>query len=379
MRGVGASIRRAEREAIAAQRRHQRNIAAQHRQQRQAVLAEQREEREALRQRKHLLAQMREMEKLDALARAANDVALYENYLSTLVSIHKECWLPWSWDAVAQSGPPEAPVYIPAAESQAQAALAAYVPSLSERMLGNEPLRRAELMGAVEAARRHDHSVYNQALEYHRYELGRWEWLRKVSVGVLAGDPHAYAAVIEHLSPFDELSDLGSDVKVNVREPWYLEAKLSVREADVVPNEIYSLQASGKLATKKMPKARYWEIYQDHVCSCALRVARELFALLPIDIALVQVHGLVMNKATGHEELQPLLSVGFSRATVDRLNLDAIDPSDSMSNFIHRMSFTKSAGFKPIEPLTPADFAPASGRAPVMTNPFGMAMVPERR
>ena len=332
----------------------------------QAVAAGHRREREQMKHRAHVLKEMQRLEKLrdDAAekARARNDVELYDSYLENLVSLHKDASQPWAWETIARIAPPPEPVYVTAAESPAQYALATYAPSVTDRMLSRENLVISQLQAAIVTARQQDHAQFQQAMERHRQELARWDWFRSVSAGVLAGDAQAYDAVIRYLSPFQELSDLGSDVAISPGEPWCVEAKLTVRDPDVVPDEIHSLTSGGKLAIKKMPKARYWEVYQDHVCSCALRVARELFALLPIDIALVNVHGMALNKATGHEELQVLLSVGFSRATVERLNFDAIDPSEAMQSFNHRMEFSKTAGFKRVQPLAQADFRPSSAR-----------------
>jgi hypothetical protein len=179
---------------------------------------------------------------------------------------------------------------------------------------------------------------------------------------MLAGDANAFGAVIENLGPFEELGDLNCDVRIAVPQPWCAEATVTVSDAEVVPNEIYSLLASGKVGKKKMPQGRYWELYQDHVCSCALRVARELLALLPIDLALVHVHGHALNKATGHQELLPLLSVGFDRATLNRLNLDVIVPSNSMRNFTHHIDFKKTSGLLPVERLPATEFRPTSAR-----------------
>jgi hypothetical protein len=43
--------------------------------------------------------------------------------------------------------------------------------------------------------------------------------------------------------------------------------------------------------------------------------------------------------------------VKIYRETLSRLNLDAIDCSDAMQNFEHRMKFLKTAGFQPVEKL----------------------------
>ncbi len=39
----------------------------------------------------------------------------------------------------------------------------------------------------------------------------------------------------------------------------------------------------------------------------------------------------------------------ISRATLKGINMEAIDPSDCMQNFIHNMSFKKTKGFEAVE------------------------------
>ena len=61
----------------------------------------------------------------------------------------------------------------------------------------------------------------------------------------------------------------------------------------------------------------------------------------------------MLDKSTGHLSNMPILSVQIVRETFKTLRLSAIDPSDSMKNFNHRMSFKRTSGFTPIEPLKP--------------------------
>jgi hypothetical protein len=56
----------------------------------------------------------------------------------------------------------------------------------------------------------------------------------------------------------------------------------------------------------------------------------------------------LLNKASGQIEGQTILSVAILPQTLERLNFDALDPSDSMTNFIHQMKFSKTIGFSPI-------------------------------
>ncbi len=100
-----------------------------------------------------------------------------------------------------------------------------------------------------------------------------------------------------------------------------------------------------------MPNTRFNELYQDYVCSCALRVAREVFAYLPVTYVVVNATDTLFDSVTGHEGLDAVLSVVITPEKLAQLNLETIDPSDSMQNFHHHMRFTKSGGFAAVEKI----------------------------
>jgi hypothetical protein len=98
-----------------------------------------------------------------------------------------------------------------------------------------------------------------------------------------------------------------------------------------------------------MPLGKFNEAYQDYVCSAALRMAREAFAVLPIHTLYLHAHETKLATSTGHESIEPILSVKFDRATLEGLNFGLLDPSDSMQNFEHNMKVMKTKGFQVVE------------------------------
>ncbi len=100
-----------------------------------------------------------------------------------------------------------------------------------------------------------------------------------------------------------------------------------------------------------MPVSKFNELYQDHICSSVLRIARESFAILPIQKVLVTAYGNLLNTQTGYKEDVPILSVLIPKETLGKLSFNNLDPSDSMNNFVHKMSFKKAQGFNSIEKL----------------------------
>lgn len=205
-------------------------------------------------------------------------------------------------------------------------------------------------------ARAADEQEFQAAYAAYSADLQRWHWFQQLAQSVLSGDPAACQMALDHLGPFQVFQQMGSSLNVVITRSWCVEAWLvGNTSTDVVPFTHIDITAKGNLSRRDMSDKRYWELYQDHVCSAALRVAREIFSILPIPIALVHVGYPFTSSRTGHPEFKPVLSVAIDKPTFESLNLHVIDPSDSMDNFEHRMEQKRGSPMMAIEPLTPND------------------------
>ncbi|HVV51749.1 MAG TPA: hypothetical protein VHO06_18925 [Polyangia bacterium] len=287
-----------------------------------------------------LLAEQKRREAENLKSQAASTVEMHENHLLMIVTLHLDAADPPDWPQVIASAPPP-----PAQEreNQARRALESYRPSIFERLFGGAKRRRAELEAAIPTAHAQDEAAHREALEH-------WNQYQQTARGIVQGDLQAYQVAIESLSPFGEIEGIGGKVETRVVERTVVEASVTVPHT-IVPTVEQKLLASGKLSTKEMPKAKYWGFYQEYVCSAAIRVARELFHLLPVERVFVDVGTVRLNTATGHMDNDTFLSVEFDRRRLLGLNFDRLDPSDAVQSFTHRMEFKKSSGFTPIQPL----------------------------
>ena len=316
-----------------------------------------RSERNAHRRQRDLERQSKEYARMEALEQAAHEVDVYENYLEVLLSMHKECGEEVNWRRMRSKPEPTAPQLSDLLEKASFEKYARYSPNFWGRLLKLETRQRAALMSKVEAAKVMDSD--RSLAEFREWEINHSEWAQEKDLAerILNGDRQAKLDAIEALEPFAEIAHLGSAIQLVVHESGTVECRLSVHGASVIPKEIKSLLKSGKLSTKAMPVGRFNDLHQDYVCSCALRVGLELLAILPDEIVIVTANDKVLNGSTGHLEELPILSVAFSRLTLGSLNLEAIDPSDAMKNFVHNMSFKKGGGFMPVDAVDPARFA----------------------
>ena len=212
----------------------------------------------------------------------------------------------------------------------------------------------------MEAARLLDGREYQAARTAYEKELAQYEKLRSLARQVLAGEASGYYEAVSEFSAFDEISNLGSSIDVRVYGPDLFKCVLKVNGRDILPTKSKTLTASGKVSTKALSRARFNEIYQDYVCGCVLRVAREVFALLPIQTVLVTATVDGIDPRTGNPIDMPVVSVAVTRDVLTHLDFERLDPSDALENFMYRgkVEASRNSGeFVPIEPLTPTDLA----------------------
>ncbi len=309
-------------------------------------------ERESRRNQRELERRQREIEKMEELERATYEVEVYENYLDVITSVHKECAAAVDWQAISSSSPPEEPKKKNSLESEALIKLENYTPSFFDKLFKKIEKKEKGFQDKVEEAKKLDETNYQEKLDEFKRERDKWEIAKKIC----EGDVETYPEAIKHENPFNEFQDYGSEIQFQIKDKDFVEASIKVREKDVIPLEVKSLLKSGRLSVKAMPKMKFYELYQDFVCGIVLRVARELFALLPIEKALINATCNMLNTKTGHMEDMPILSILIPRHTLEGFNFDTLDPSDSMENFVHNMKFKKTGGFSSIDALNPSDY-----------------------
>jgi len=347
-RGLAAMQRRARRSAV------ERHLELS-RQAREREMARAEQERMARARDQRSKKEEQEAAKAAERQRAADEVELFANYLQVLTSIHRDLVLDTDWTAVASAPPPSPPVSSAEHEDAAIAALEGYSPGFWARLSGAAGRERRALERAVAVARAQDASAHQAAVALHRAQLADHAARVELSYRVLRQDPEGYRVAMESLAGLDDLVELGVDVGAAEVEPDAVALTCAVRDDEIVPPEDVKLSAAGKLTTKKWADSKYWGLYQDFVCGCALRLAREAMGLLPVSRVVVNVSTRMLNTSTGHIEPSTILGVHFTRPALAAINFAAVDASDSLANFNWRMKFKKTAGFEPVDPVTLAD------------------------
>lgn len=155
------------------------------------------------------------------------------------------------------------------------------------------------------------------------YNQQMWEYYHNMAPKILAGDIDAYLKLIYEVNPLDDLLSYGGNFEFGTDNPRKIEVEFTVNE-----ETLYS-------AKKQMNNIEYNTLLQDYVCSVCIRIARDMFALLPISNTIVHA---VLNGMT-------IISVDFDRQSLSKVKFGYIDPSDTLSKFKMNMNFTVNEGF----------------------------------
>ena len=161
------------------------------------------------------------------------------------------------------------------------------------------------------------------------YNEDTWEYLRSAAPGVMSGDIDTYLQVISDVNPLDDLLNYGSDFQFGTDNPAKMEVEFVIND-EALEN-----------ASQSLTDREYNSLLQDFVCSMSLRIARDVFALLPVDETIVHV---VLSGET-------VFSVAYDRASLGKINFSYIDPSNTATKFRNNMAFDLKNGFSPVNRL----------------------------
>ena len=225
-------------------------------------------------------------------------------------------------------------------------------PAVNEELIAASKAKVEEVAKGIEALK----SVHKQSDGYIDWEAiatgavsGQMKELQPFAQSVLAGDIDAYFNVIAEVGPFDDLLEYGSGFEVGTDDPKVMQIEFQVKSDNIVPTQYPDMKANGELVMKDFTKSAYYELVQDYVSSTMLRVARDTFALLPVQYVLIHAVDKILNPATGNDEEVTIASVKIKRDALATLNFERIDPSDCLESFESNVKFKKTTGYAPVD------------------------------
>lgn len=288
----------------------------------------------AYRNRKNIQSRIKEASKLEELERNKLEVESYENSIEVLHTIHLNEIEKINWEELSTRKEP-----LKEFENQVRMEIEKYKPGFLESKRKKEK-KELEFEEQLQEAKNKDLECYDD-----------WKSVTEFAKEVLEGNTDTYLEVMEESTMFEDLVEYGCNFEFGSDDSTIMEIEFIPKVEEVVPTIQYSLTKTGKLSTKELTKTMYYDYTQDYICSCMIRIAREVFAVLPVNSIRLHTVQESINTSTGHSENIDIVSVVFTRNRFDTTNFERIDPSDFIQSFTHVMKFVKTQGFKEVSRL----------------------------
>lgn len=128
--------------------------------------------------------------------------------------------------------------------------------------------------------------------------LETWEYLHKKAVDVFEGNIDTFLEIISTVNPYDDLLDYAENFEFGTDDSSVMEVEFSIIDTN----------------TDKLKK----NVFEDYYSAIAIRVARDTFALLPVEQTIVHV----MYKG------KEILNASFERDKIHELDVVGLDASD---------------------------------------------------
>jgi len=314
-----------------------------------------RQERKERKKQKELEIALKGIDKMDDPEKVALEVELYQNRIELLKSVHMECGLNWDWEKIKSTEPPAKPKKSNKNKKIAQKQVDNYKPGLVQKIFKKPSSKQTDLFVLLNNAKIKDEDKYQNDLKTYEMEYSEWEHTSGVASKILQKDYLFYRNTIRGVNPFEEMKDFGSSLIYNIESQEIIDVEFYVNSDISIPKDEKISDENGELLQKAMHLKQFYELYQDYVCGCVFRIARELYAFLPIKTVIVNVFGNHLNLQTGHMEEGLILSIELHKPEIEKINFKKFNPKESVQDFTHNMDFQKTMGFKSVDQIGEGD------------------------
>ncbi|GAU78487.1 hypothetical protein [Fusibacter sp. 3D3] len=306
-------------------------------------------ERDSKRRQREFENREKQLQKMQELERAKFEVDQYENDLEVKTSLHKEI-TGYNWNDIGHIEKPVEPLYLKNREEKARYALDTYKPRFIDKIFKKEEKKIEKMKIELKNAMLYDKNEYDENYETWQKKLEEYENLHAIYLRISSGDRTAFKTWVDLSSPFEEIEALGTSIEIDYMSDS-IKVYIDTCPIDIIPQVSKSLLKSGKLSEKSMSASKRNALYQNYVASESIRVARELFEMIPVNEVVINTKMNLLNKSTGYHENCIILSVFYVRETLKKINYELIVPSEALSNFIHNINFNKTTGFDAVDAI----------------------------
>ncbi|MDK2981627.1 MAG: hypothetical protein PWQ55_1974 [Chloroflexota bacterium] len=310
-------------------------------------------ERAAKRAAREQAYQEKQLAKAETFEKVNNVVELYQNLLTTVTTLHKDCCDSINWTYLSQGEPPKEILENDHFEAIAKEKKQEYHPSLITKFFRRTEKKLSDLDLEIQQAIEKDNQIYKDQVKEYEDKLAKWKKEKDLALRILNGEGEAFGEVLESQLSIKKNPYIGERIDFHFSDEKPPVFELLIHPInEIIPTYILKQLKSGALSKREMPKSKRYLLYKEYVCSAVIILSREIFALLPLETITINAKCNQLNGMTGFMEEVIILSIFIPKETLDSINLQLIEPSIAIDNFSYNMDFKTLSGFNSVSQIT---------------------------
>lgn len=302
---------------------------------------------------KDIERQNKHNEKMALYDQIVDYVEAHNDYIRKLTEIHKSISKIPSWYLASDIKQPSEPLKTTDNEDYARKKLENYHPTFTDKLFKKAQKNIIALEKNLNDSIIRDNEEYNKKVDIYNAKVQKINSHLELNSNILRQSPDAYRQVVLEVIDFSQYDTLCKSLDMQFDHSNFM---VEIAHSDIdelIPAKEYSALKSVRLSEKPLSSRKRLEMYQAHVMSSSVKVAREIFAYLPINSLVVNSKVRVLDPSTGIFEFKTVLSVLYDKHTFDNVNFENIMLSDFLNKFEFNMNFKVTKGFSAVKDINP--------------------------
>lgn len=225
-----------------------------------------------------------------------------------------------------------------------QSLIDAYEPSLVEKAFKSKMDKKKE----------HFKLKLREAMQKDEYIYNAWRELIDLAEDILKGSISSYFKAIKIINPFEDLLELGIDFEFGADNSDVMHVEYVIDSRKIIPYYKLTSSKMGVLNKSNFSREEYNNLVKDYISGCAVRIARELFALIPIKEVIVHIVDHKFNTDSRINEKLTVFSADIKRELIENLDIDKLTPFDILENSKYSINFNEYDGLQITDRITSA-------------------------
>lgn len=308
--------------------------------------------RRAAREAKKGRVRQEKLEQVRSMVESAKaEIKKEEDYVNNLISLHKIHRDVMNWEQIQNSSAPVLPERSDINERFTRNEREQYVPGFFDKFFRRVDLIIKSKDNAIEQGRQKDEEKYRKRIDRYKKKYSIWREQVDLATGILAENLETYKKVLQVYDLGERTKEAGRLLSVKIPHSDIIVVELNDIAEEVLPEKQAVASKTGRLRYKSFTKAAYYDLYQKYVCSSAIRIAREIQSLLPVETVVVNLWGKVIDKVTLCKKRCLILTAAITRKEINLTKVEEINPVEIVSKMTHNMKFKKNKGFEKVDKL----------------------------